>query len=175
MTQAQLAALARKYRRMAELRRARAASPTFDPPLGGLAEEFPGALRELDALPLKVIEARLSALCAASESGTCEPWMQWMAAYHELLRAALVAKRLLAGRRELSAELATVIAAAVHAHTGVELSEPFLAAVARPPGGRMTQLIITCVARSFAVDPLVLRELLLPTLPRAAFRVGEGR
>lgn len=176
MSNADVADLARKYRCIAELRRARAESPAFDPPLGSLAKEFPGALRELDALPLEVIEARRAALEAAQHSGAIEPWMEWMAAYHALLRAALFVKRLLAGRREVSQELAEAIRIRVHASTGVSCSERFVAAVARPPGGRLTQLIILCLAESFAVDPFSLRELLLPQPPRAPSglaRAGE--
>jgi hypothetical protein len=81
-----LLALARKYRAMAGIRRA-GSTPRSE--LRALAAEFPGALRELDNLPLDVIDARADAL----ESGRSEPWMAPLARCHGLLRAALWLKR----------------------------------------------------------------------------------
>lgn len=71
---------------MARIRRAGSA-PRSE--LRALAAEFPGALRELDNLPLDVIDARADAL----ESGRTEPWMAPLARCHGLLRAALWLKR----------------------------------------------------------------------------------
>jgi hypothetical protein len=52
------AALARKYRVLAALR----AGASVRPALAALSAEFPGALRELDELPLAEIELRIAEL-----------------------------------------------------------------------------------------------------------------
>lgn len=57
------AALARKYRTLMELR----ASGSTRPELARLAAEFPGALRELDELPLPEIQRRIDELQGAGE------------------------------------------------------------------------------------------------------------
>lgn len=86
-----LAELLRKY---VALRNLRTASDVAERAwLRELATEFPGALRELDCLPLASIEARITGLQAALAGGNVEPWMRWMSAYHRRLRAALALKR----------------------------------------------------------------------------------
>jgi hypothetical protein len=59
-----------------------------------LAEEFPGALRELDLLGLPELERRVSVLARAEAD---EPWIAWILCYHELMRAEL-ARKLAAAR-----------------------------------------------------------------------------
>jgi hypothetical protein len=60
-----------------------------------LAEEFPGALRELDLLGLPELERRVTVLAHADAD---EPWIDWILCYHALMRAALARK--LAAARE---------------------------------------------------------------------------
>ena len=64
--------------------------------LRALANEFPGALRELDTLPTDEIVRRATAL----ESGAHEPWMDWLGDFHDLMRIALEVKRTLSKFRE---------------------------------------------------------------------------
>src|SRR4051812_9379411 len=59
--------------------------------LRALANEFPGALRELDPLPTDEIARRAAAL----ESGARESWMDWLGDFHDLMRVALEVKRTL--------------------------------------------------------------------------------
>src|SRR6185436_18311929 len=110
-----LVALARKYRTLAELRRAQQMLSRDDvrTPLQNLAREFPGALRELDLLPLDEIDRRFERLEAAALRGSVEPWMGWMHAYHLTMRAALGVKRRLAGQRVVAEATALEIAAEV--------------------------------------------------------------
>jgi len=62
-----------------------------------LAAEFPGALRELDRLPLTEIERRLAALIAAEEDPSgVEGWMIAQHTFHTYARGALATKRWLA-------------------------------------------------------------------------------
>ena len=90
----ELAALARKYRTIGAMRRARDRDGTLagKAELEALASEFPGALRELDTLPLGLVDARAASLEEAAQSGAFEPWMAWMHAWHAAMRAALFAK-----------------------------------------------------------------------------------
>ncbi len=91
MTQDERAALATKYRTLAELRHGRDAGGAVADRarLQALARAFPGALRELDLLALDEIERRAHALEA---DGPDEAWMEWVSAYHAALRAALDAR-----------------------------------------------------------------------------------
>jgi hypothetical protein len=128
-----LRALVRKYRTLAVVHRALAAwqderAAELD---GELAAEFPGALRELQTLPLDEIERRADALeRAASLATAVEPWMVWMHGYHRLLRRALRAKRRLPPDEGDD-----------------PFDEAFLHAVAHPPGGRLNRLVLDELAR----------------------------
>ena len=83
--------LAHKYETLLAWRRAHAASGAHAEraELRALARAFPGALRELDSVPLEVIAARAAQLIAAAHGGDRAPWMHWMVAYHAIMRDAL--------------------------------------------------------------------------------------
>jgi hypothetical protein len=93
---AALRALAAKYRELAALRHARERG---EPPperevFRKLAAAHPGALYELDTLPLPEIERRAEGLeRAVTGLGPLEPWMRWMVRYHQLVRDELSARR----------------------------------------------------------------------------------
>jgi hypothetical protein len=158
---AQLAALERKYRTLMEIHRALAAwddarAAALD---HALAEEFPGALRELQTLPLDVLEARAGALAAAVAGASPDPWMLWMSDYHALLRAALRIKRRLrrhaplddAAAEALAAEVASTTPNTTRAQGPAVAPVPlidraFVQAVAHPPGGRMNQIVFERLA-----------------------------
>jgi hypothetical protein len=98
VARAELVALAEKYETLAALRRARErGEPAPEKSaIQSLAARFPGALYELDTLPLEVIDERASALRRASESlvqGHVPAWMTWMARYHALVREDLASRR----------------------------------------------------------------------------------
>jgi hypothetical protein len=144
-----LAALARKYRTLAEVRRAKLRTGEHTPreQMRALAREFPGSLRELDVLPLAEVEARAAALEAAANGVDAQPWMRWMARRHELLRAALLIK---SGR-------------ASAASLGVP--ERFAQACARPPQGRLNLLVLAELSRETGVAEADLRAALDPRRP----------
>ena len=108
-----LAALARKYRTLAEVRRAKQRSGEHTPreEMRALAREFPGSLRELDVLPLDELDRRAIALEQAGRGFAVQPWMRWMADFHALLRAALSIKARLRGARSVDEERARELAA----------------------------------------------------------------
>ena len=97
-----VAALARKYAALVRLRARRdqgGAAATRDE-LRALAAEFPGALRELDTLGPAELARRAAACAAAAAGGPREPWMAWIAAYHDLVAETLAAR----ARRRAQAE-----------------------------------------------------------------------
>ena len=68
-----------------------------------LADRFPGALRELDRLPMETVEARILALRRALTGHGAPSWAAAQSLYHRLFRACLRIKR-----------EASVVAAAEH-------------------------------------------------------------
>ena len=96
LSRTRLHGLSRKYRVLSALRRGALAPKEA---LRPLAHEFPGALRELDCLPMAELEARLHAVAAAERGEVPQPWIAWMLAYHERMRLALEAKQRLRGAR----------------------------------------------------------------------------
>ena len=169
-----LAALARKYRTMADLRRHKLRTGEHTPreALRSLAREFPGALRELDVLPLDEVDRRAAALEAVASGSSPAPWMGWMARHHSLLRAAL---RIKAHARHgpLAAEKATQLAA----EEGVD--EVFALRCARPPSGRLGALVMERLAAETGQTLETLTSTLMPQRPSieevAAERERHGR
>jgi hypothetical protein len=157
--------LARKYQTLCELRRD---SAPFDPRLlRQLASEFPGALRELDGLPLAELDRRLAAARAAERGSQPEPWLGWMLAYHRRMRLCLRIKQrltLAADSGESAASLAGDVAR--------ELAEPcdaeLVARVARPPRGRMNLLVFELLERELGRSKVELESALFPRLARRA-------
>ena len=92
MNRTDLKALREKYEEMLRLRRETDGS---DPRrrMADLASRFPGALREIDDLPLASIEARVHALGVAEEGGEAAAWMEAIHLFHTLTRGALCAKK----------------------------------------------------------------------------------
>ena len=142
------AGLGRKYRAMAELRRLGAPDERAEDRarLRALAEEFPGALRELDTLSTEEIDRRAE----ACERGEPAPWMDWMAAYHATMRAALELRR------------SSSDPAAVEKLTGVRIDAAFLAEVADPPHGRLMVAVFDRLAAQFGVERKAIWDALFP-------------
>jgi len=98
-----LDALIDKYRRMREMRADHARGGDDEAParMRALAADFPGALREIDRLPMATIEARLDALDAARAGGAVPGWAPPLAAFHGWMRALLRLKRVVRRDRDL--------------------------------------------------------------------------
>jgi len=140
-------ALRRKYERIRRMRLAHEDGTEGDPrPLmRELAADFPGALRDLDELPMETIEARLSALSSSSPP----PWAEAMARYHGWMRLALAIKRRFRpgsdpalARRWALDERAPRPDEPDEARLDVEA----IAAILRPPGGRLSRWVLRRVA-----------------------------
>ena len=126
-------------------------------------------MRELDALPAEEMRARAEALEAAADAPTVAPWMTAMAGYHALMRAALAIKR-------AGGDAAAVAAAreALRTAIGLELDDGDLAAIARPPRGRLGVYVFARLGASLGRPPEALWQAMFPTAradrfaPRAA-------
>jgi hypothetical protein len=154
----ELHALSRKYALLGELRRRHDEKPPAE--LGPLAREFPGALRELDALPLDEIDRRSSSVDQALGGGPTEALLEWVSAYHALMRAALAIKRALRGRRQLPRDEALALADSTSHEFGVSCDVELVVAVGNPPSGRLNEVVFLRLSRTFGVSPARLRTAL---------------
>ncbi|HTA18785.1 MAG TPA: hypothetical protein VK989_05810 [Polyangia bacterium] len=162
------AALARKYAALVELRRRRDVGDAAagGPALRTLATEFPGCLRELDALGLPELERRAAAAAANAD----EPWLSWIAGYHALMRGALAVRdpRAAAARDDVTA-LAAIAAAAAGADAAIAhvldgaFDEAFVAAVLTPPGGRVGVVVLRALSARLGVAAPIIAATLFPT------------
>lgn len=88
----ELRALHGKYAALVRLRERRDVTPPTAE-LRALARAFPGALRELDGLPLDELVRRRDAAGRAADGDAPEPWIALVVRYHALLREGLDARR----------------------------------------------------------------------------------
>jgi hypothetical protein len=160
-----LLALARKYRLLSDLRRG--ALPPARETLLPLAREFPGALRELDILPLHLLDRRLHAVLDAERGATPEPWIEWMLAYHERMRLALRAKALLRGAGADDPTLIAQIESELRLEASAPCQAEFVARVARPPRGRLNSLVFETLEQELGLPPNELEQTLFPSKSRA--------
>ena len=168
MTAGERQALLRKYRLLAAWRRAKDRARDGDgdggradpAELRRLADEFPGALRELDLLGLVEIERRVRILEAPA--GGDEAWVAWIDAYHALMREALAIKRARSARaRGDGGDRGSPSDDGGHSDAGGG-DRAFAAAVTRPPGGRLTVLVLRELARRFGVPAAQISAVLFP-------------
>jgi hypothetical protein len=159
-TREELLVLHGKYVQIEELRRARERGDVVPERavFKTLAEQFPGVLRELDTLPMPVIEARRQALSRVLEGETSEPWMAWIVAYHALMRAALWIKLRTAKQPDLDAERAALLALRIQREFGFGVDEQFVVDVARPQMGRINVVVLRRLEKIFAVSASEIRE-----------------
>jgi hypothetical protein len=160
-----LQALHAKYVEMLRMRDLDAAGDEADPrpAMRALASRFPGALREIDELPREVITTRIDAIARALASSGHEPWMLALSRYHACLRVALRIRRAIPER--------TVAAARALQDPEVDaLDDASLAAIVRPPHGRLNRAVLAIVAREIGSTPERIESLLTP-----GARAGRSR
>lgn len=130
------------------MRIAHAAGTEGDPraEMRALAAEFPGALRELDELPLAEIEARVEALSAPPPP----TWAPAMARYHGWMRLGLAVKRRFprdSAPSEVHAWLRAQRPSRAPEPRVEELTVEAVGALLRPPGGRLSRWVLARIAR----------------------------
>lgn len=153
-----LPALREKYREMKRLRVAHAAGEDGDPrpAMRALAARFPGALREIDELPMELIDARLAAVEGAMAGAEPEGWMIALGRYHAWMRLALRLRLACAHDRRVEAARAWLAGASREHADDVdpsELDEAMLGAILRPPGGRLHGVVLARVGRELELEP----------------------
>lgn len=164
-----LAALRDKYRRMLEMRRMHDTGVEQDPraEMRALAQQFPGALREIDELPLDVIAQRVEQLSAVVD-GNAPPlsWMAWMVEYHGHWRAALRIRRMGLPRVDVAVALQQLQQAYVAAHDEPPLTSfdaETLAAVLKPANGRLNPWVLSRIAEAHGVEMSEVHAQLFPS------------
>lgn len=163
---AALERLAEKYRTLGELRRerARGAPIPHRDVFRELAEEFPGALFELDRLELAAIDERRDAIVRAlAGEGAIEEWMGMAIAFHATYRAALRAKSKL---RNVERPVARSDAEKIAKEIGAPADADLVLEVASPPRGRLKPIVLARVARDFDRDARDVEAAVFPTAPR---------
>lgn len=165
----ELSALARKYRTLLALRREheQTGEVAEREALRALSREFPGALRELDRMPLDEIERRARALEAASRTRCGEPWMQWLVAYHALVRAALFIK---SQRLEDQGASEEEVARAASIHARVDVSAAFVREIRRPREGRISRTVLQELSERFETPPQQIQSVI-----KAPSRPGQPK
>ncbi len=126
------------------------------PSMQSMAREFPGALDELDWLPLEEIEGRLSAIEGSLARGRAERWMEWMAAYHESMRAALYLARHRGERDEAS------LAKEAERVAGVRCDVEFVRQVTGTKRGHLSEIVVQRLAILSDASPEIVARALLP-------------
>jgi hypothetical protein len=170
----ELEALCHKYAELVRLRRLAETAPEHDPrgDLGRLAARYPGALREIDELPLAELQARFDALVRArAGQGPIAEWMGALACFHRLARGALFAKRWLRGRREIDPAMRAAYreaCATIDAPEEALVWADALERIARPPSGRLMHLVFEALARALDIPEERARTLVLSPLSRRA-------
>lgn len=147
----QLARLAYKYRTLARLRRTHGRGMPEAPSeeLRALAQEFPGALNELDTMPLEEIEARSQELERVhAQNGEPSRWMLYVAAYHEALKLAFRSRGAAAQMDAADSEL--------------PVDAEFLQGLKLRPGGRVVPVVFAALARWSGDDQGVIEAVILP-------------
>lgn len=175
VTQTELAALRGKYEEMLRLRLQADAGVPGDPrrAMAALASEFPGALREIDDLPLDAIRERLRALREAESGGPIATWMTATYLFHALTRGALCAKRWLGGRKSIDVSTLAAFDDAANAFCWSDDARTWrddLGRLASPPRGRVTELVYRRVGQTLGISPEGVRLLVFGTPRRERAR-----
>lgn len=149
--------LARKY---AELVRLRDGTTGFSRArLSELSREFPGALRELDALPLEELSERLKLAEASARRGAAlAPFVDWIRTYHDMMRLALGVRAQLGNQRAPDPRLVSDIVAAFESALDGTCDAEFVNAVARPPEGRLNHVVFARLSARFDAAPRAIEE-----------------
>ena len=125
-----------------------------------LAERFPGALRELDRLPMSDVEARIAALRRALSGAEAPHWAPAQSLYHRLFRACLSVKRdaALVAAAQRRPTTADDLRGRLGERAGSEFEDPEIASLLpdphtllKPAEGRLHPWVISRVAEHLGI------------------------
>lgn len=150
--------LREKYLRMRALRAARPHAEPDRQELRELSRRWPGALAEIDCLPPEVLEDRIAALDAAIAGGDTPLFARAWLLTHRRLRGALAIKAWLGGRRDVAPREPLPHDLPIEAR----VYETRVDEIARPPNGKLTELVFADVARELSLPVEHMRALLMP-------------
>jgi hypothetical protein len=167
-SEAAVMALLDKYREIKRLREEHTRGDEQDPrpQLRELAARFPGALRELDELPMDVIDERLSSLHdVLARVHPAPPWVALQLGYHGWMRAALRIKLIARGRDSahidsVLAELRQRYAPGAYDPPLASLDRAAVSAILEPLDGRLNPWVFARVAAVAGVEPDAVRRAL---------------
>lgn len=151
-----------KYLTMRAMRTATTIAPRDE--LRAFSQRWPGALAEIDRIPMTLIEQRIAELDRAIEGSSREPPPMWARAWiltHRRLRGALAIKLWLKGRRTLDDDETRLLAQAQFPPES-ELYRARLDEVASPPEGRVMELVLRDVAAELGLESHTMLALLMP-------------
>lgn len=154
----ELVDLREKYLRMRALREARPHGEPDREELRALSRRWPGALAEIDRLPPEVLDERIASLDAAIAGGETPLFARVWLLVHRRLRGALAIKAWLAGRRDVDAREPLPCELPVEARD----YEGRVDEIARPPNGKLTDLVFADVARELSLPREHMRTILMP-------------
>jgi hypothetical protein len=123
--------------------------------MAALASRFPGALREIDELPLETIVSRVEELRASEGGAPPSRWMEASHLFHALTRGALCAKKWLAGRKQIDADVRATFDREVETLCWGDDARSWrdhLARLASPPRGRVTELVYEEMSKVLGVS-----------------------
>lgn len=136
-----------------------------------LAARFPGALREIDELPLATIEARIAELDEVLRTEREAPrWAIGLAEYHAWMRAALAIRREAGVERDRDRALAWIEAQPAAGTPSREELREALGAMLRPPDGRLNRWLFERLARREGVSREAIEARLFTPGPHRARR-----
>lgn len=126
--------------------------------MAALSREWPGALRELDELPLDEVVSRIGRLeIARRDPSRVERWMIAQDAFHRYARGVLAAKRWLGKRKRVTPEHVASFRAS--AEPDARVWADALEDVAAPPRGRLMDLVHARVAADLGASVAEARRL----------------
>lgn len=167
-----LQALLHKYEELLRLRRDREEGKPLPEPQAfrALASTFPGALAELDTLPMDALARRAEDVRRALEGASPEPWIAMMLGYHALMRAALYIRMRASKQRDVSDARASDLALDASAHAGMSVDAAFVRAVLAPPEGRIVGVVLSRLSSELSLPMSALRAVLSSRARRRAAR-----
>jgi hypothetical protein len=146
-------ALCGKYEKLCDLRQRQQTDVAPRAELVALASAFPGALRELDCLPVEELERRAALLRAVlDDRAQVERWMVLQISYHGFMRAVLRIRRLLLVVQDGSESQSLAYTPALDEPELQRFDAEALAVIRKPPGGRLNPWVVTQVAKDHAVS-----------------------